>query len=407
MWFSQLFPLINQDIFLAAAIILILGFIFGRLAILIKLPRITGYIISGIIFGPSLFNILSSNTLTQLEFIPQLALGVIALIIGAGLNFGLIKKLGVRLLLITLFESLGAFGCVLLVLHLLKMPLEAALPLAAIAAATAPAATVAIIKEFRSHGPLTETVLAVVALDDAVAIILFGLVLTLDLKHLSTFSETALHSLSASFLEILAALVIGVILGIIANLLTKITREITDTLIIILGIVMLAIAVASISHTSALLTNMFLGLTFINISSKNHEFVNNLDRLTPIIYCFFFVMAGAHLNLRIFSEVGLSMLIWGIGFILARLTGKIVGAYIGGTFSKAPETIRRYLGLALIPEAGVAIGLSLLINKSSSYFEFRYIILNITLIAVAFNEIVGPLCTKYALFKAKEASVED
>ncbi|MEA3428255.1 MAG: cation:proton antiporter, partial [Thermodesulfobacteriota bacterium] len=387
--------------------LLIIGFIFGRLINMVKLPRVTGYIIAGIIFGPSLLNIFSEKYLTQLDFIPQLALGIIALVIGAGLSFDLVKRLGSRFILITILQAAGAFILVFLFLVLFKMPLGAALLLAAIATATAPAATVAIIREYGARGPLTETTLSVVALDDALAIMLFGLVLTIDLKQLSTFGETALQSLSASFVELLVALVFGVILGLAAHFLIKIAKEVTDSVIIILGIVLLGIGSASISHTSALMTNMFLGITLINISSRNRDIVANLEKLTPPIYCFFFVLAGANLNLKVFTTVGPTMITWGIIFVLARIIGKIVGAYVGGALTGASEAIRKYLGLTLIPQAGVAIGLTLLITQDSSYFEFRSVLLNITLIAVAFNEIVGPVCTKFALFKAKEITEEE
>ena len=407
MWINQVLTLFKEDIFLLASGLLILGFIFGRLINMVRLPRVTGYIIAGIIFGPSLLNIFSENCLTQFDFIPQLALGIIALVIGAGLSFDLVKRLGSRFILITILQAVGAFILVFLFLVLFKMPPGAALPLAAIATATAPAATVAIIREYRAQGPLTETILSVVALDDALAIMLFGLVLTIDLKQLSTFSKTALQSLSASFVEILVALVIGVILGLAAHFLIKIAKEVTDSLIIILGIVLLGIGLASISHTSALMTNMFLGLTLINVSSRNSDIVANLERLTPPIYCFFFVLAGANLNLKVFTTVGPTMITWGIIFVLARIIGKIVGAYVGGALTGASEAIRKYLGLTLIPQAGVAIGLTLLITQDSSYFEFRSVILNITLIAVAFNEIVGPACTRFALFKAKEVTAEE
>ena len=407
MWINQLITTFKQDVFLSAASLLIIGFIFGRLINMIKLPRVTGYIIAGIIFGPSLLNIFSKIDLAQFDFIPQLALGIIALVIGAGFSFGLVKRLGFRFIIITISQAVVAFLLVFVFLSLFKMPLGAALPLAAIATATAPAATVAIIREYRAQGPLTETTLAVVALDDAIAIILFGLVLTFDLKQLSTFGEAALQSLSASFVEILVALVIGVLLGLAAHFLIKIAKEVTDGIIIILGIVLLGIGLASISHTSALLTNMFLGLTLVNVSSSNSDIVVNLERLTPPIYCFFFVLAGTHLNLKIFATLGSTMIIWGIIFVLARMVGKVVGTYVGGALSGASETIKKYLGLTLIPQAGVAIGLTLLITRDSSYFEFRSVILNITLIAVAFNEIFGPVCTKFALFKAKEATVEE
>jgi len=404
---NQLLTAINQEIFLVSSGLLILGFVFGRLAKIIKLPRVTGYVVAGIVLGPSVLKVFSENSVDQLSFIPQFALGVIALIIGAGLSFSLIRRLGIKLLSITLLESLGAFFAVSLLLTFFKMPLGAVLPLAAIAAATAPAATVAVMKEFRARGRFTETVLAVVALDDAIAITLFGLILTLDIKHLSNFGQAAIHSLSESFFEILLALIIGSVLAFVAHFLIKITKETTDTLIIILGIVLTAIGMASIFGVSALLTNMFLGMVLINISPKNRDIVVNLERMTPPIYCFFFVLAGAHLNLAAFTSVGHTMLVWGTVFVLARMLGKISGAYLGGTFSGAALKVRKYLGLALIPQAGVAIGLSLLIVKGSPYFEYRSIILNITLLSVAFNEIVGPVFTKYALFKAGDAVIEE
>ena len=403
---STMITTFNQEIFLVAASLLLLGFIFGRLGKFIHLPRVTGYIIAGIIFGPSLFKIFSDYSLSQLDFIPQLALGIIALVIGAGLSFSLIKRLGLGLILITLLQAIGAFALVLLLLLIFKMPLAAALPLAAIATATAPAATVAIIREFKARGPLTDTTLAVVALDDAIAIILFGLILTLDIKHLSTFGQMAIQSLSTSFMEILITMIIGLLLGLLAHLLIKTSKEPSDNIIIALGIIFLGVGIASISHVSALLTNMFLGMTFINISQKNIEVVANIERFTPPIYCFFFVLAGAHLNLGIFAQAGTTLIIWGALFVAARIIGKVAGAYFGGVLAKSPDVIRKYLGLTLIPQAGVAIGLTLLITKASPFFEFRSIILNITLIAVAFNEIIGPLATKYALFKANEATQE-
>ena len=393
---------INQDIFLLASGLLILGFVSGRLVNSLRLPRVTGYIIAGIIFGPSVLKLFSEKTMLHLEIIPQLALGIIALVIGAGLSFSLIKRLGLGLILITVLQAAGAFAVVFVVLYLFKMPLGAVLPLAAIATATAPAATVAVIREYKARGSFTETILAVVALDDAIAIILFGLILTFDLKNLSTFGRAALRSLSFSFFEILGALTVGVLLGLIAHFLIKYSKENTDSLIIVFGIILLGIGIASVSHISALLTNIFLGMTLINVSAKNSEIVTNLERITPPLYCLFFVLAGAYLNLKVFAAAGMTVLIWGCLFILARIAGKIIGSYIGGTIAGANTIIKRYLGLTLIPQAGVAIGLTLLITQTSHYFEFRPIILNITLMAVAFNEIAGPVCTKFALQKAHE-----
>ncbi|MFC1540644.1 cation:proton antiporter [Candidatus Margulisiibacteriota bacterium] len=399
--------LLEEQVFFAAAILLIAGFLFSRLAKVVKLPRVTGYIIAGILLGPSVMKVFTHNALTQMEFLPQFALGIIAMVIGAGLSFSLIKKLGIGLLLITLCESLGAFFLVMFLLSLFNMPLEAVLPLAAIAAATAPAATIAVIREYRASGPFTETIMAVVALDDAIAITLFGLIMTLDIKHLSSLGQAALHSVSESLLEILLALLIGLALALTAHFLLKLAKEMSDALIVIIGVVLLGVTLATVVGVSHLLTNMFLGMILINISPKNSEIVSGLERAAPPIFVFFFVLAGAHLDINVFIKSGSTLIVWGLIFVAARLIGKMGGAFFGGTMARSPAVIRKYLGLALAPEAGVAIGLTLLISKTSPYYDFRSLILNITLMAVAVNEIVGPVLTKIALFRSGEASKED
>lgn len=404
---SNIYALVNRDIFLLAGGLLIFGFLFSFLAKSIKLPRVTGYILAGIVLGPSLLKVFSENSLNQLEFIPQIALGVIALIIGAGLSFKLIKRLGFGVILITILQAFGAFALALIVLKLFRMPLAAALPLAAIATATDPAATIAVIKEFRARGPLTETVMAVVALDDAVAIMLFGLVLTIDVRHLSSFGEMALKSISISLIEIFGALLLGLVLGLMTHFMIKLTKEKGDVLIILFAMVLLAVGMAEALHVSTLLTNMFLGLSLINISAKNEELIDNVGRVTPIIYCFFFVLSGAHLNLNIFFTAGTLFVGWGVIFIVTRILGKIGGAYAGGALSNASSSVRKFLGLTLIPQAGVAVGLPLMITAASSYYAFRPMIINITLVAVAFNVLIGPILTKYALFRAGEATAED
>lgn len=399
--------LLDHNIFFASAAILLLGFVFGRIANLLGLPRVPGYIFAGIIFGPNLFKVISGNAVAAFELFPQFALGIIALIIGAGLNFQLIKKLGFKLILITFFEALGAFLLVFFVLLFFKVPLGFILPLAAISSATAPAGTIAIIREYRARGPLVETILAVVALDDAIAIILFGLVLTLNVKHLSSIGDTALASLSVSLVEILSALVVGVILGLAATFVIRKTKELSDTFVVILGIVLLGIGIAKVSEISALLTNMALGLTLVNLYSKTEDMVVYLERITPPIYCFFFVLAGTHLNFKLFFSGSSALLIWSALFILARIFGKVIGAYLGGIISNASDTVKQNLGLTLIPQAGVAIGLSLLIANSPKYADFSLMIINIVLISIVFSDgIIGPICTKIALFRSGEANAD-
>jgi len=400
---QELFAHLSENIYIISASLLFFGFLTGFVVNKFKFPRVTGYIIAGIIFGPSLINIFNEETLIHLDFVPQLALGIIAVIIGSGLSIDLIRRLKFRLIIILMFESFGAFLFVFFVLTLFRMPLGAVLPLSAIAAATAPAATLYVIKECRATGPLTETALAIVALDDAVAIILFGLIMTIDIGHLESLGSAALHSFYISGVEVFLAMLFGLILGSVAHYLIRITRDVTDSLIIVLGAVFLGVGLANIFEVSALLVNMFVGFFLINISPRNSDAIDHLEKMTPPIYCFFFVLAGAHLNVGVFATVGFVVLLWSVLFVVSRILGKIVGAYLAGTISKAPQTLRKYLGMTLAPQAGVAIGLSLLITSASGYYDYKAIVLNVTVIGVAFNELIGPLFTKYALFKAGEA----
>lgn len=398
----------DQHIFLVVAAILVLGALFGRLTNLFKLPRITGYILVGVVLGPSILKIFSEKSLMQLEFLPEFALGTVAFLIGAGLSIELFKKLGLQMFLITLFESAGAFFLVLFTLLFFKMPLGAALPLAAIAPATAPAATLAIIKELRCSGSMTNTVLAIVALDDAFSIIIFGFVLSIDVRHLGSFGQVALESLLVSFYSILGALLLGLVIGFITYFVAKLFKDRTDTMIVVLGMIFLGLAMANIFGVSELLTNMFVGFVFVNmVAGKNEEIIQLTEKITPPLYCLFFVLAGAHLDLNVFHSVGYSLMIWAVVFILMRGIGQVGGAYLAALLGKMPDKIRKYVGLTLIPQAGVAIGLSLLITPASSYFDYRTIIINVTLMGVAVNEIVGPILTKYAFVHSGEACLDE
>jgi Kef-type K+ transport system membrane component KefB len=394
--------IIGSHIYLGLGLVLFLGYVFGRISGLLKIPRVTGYLIAGILIGPSFLNIFNEANFAYVSFVPYLALGIIALTIGAGLSFDVIKHIKYQLVSITLFEALGAFILTLIVLLVIGTPYGATMPLAAIACATAPAATIAVIKEYRAYGSLTNMILGVVALDDAIAMFLFSLILTFDFSSLTGFGMNIIHAINHFLFGLFNSIILGIVLAVIANYIFCKKAKIDNT-IILLAMIFLGVGLSNVMHISYLITNMVFGFTLINLNMRNKESIQEIEKYTDPIYCLFFVIAGTHLDLTFIGSLGFNVLLWAGFFILFRMLGKILGAYLGARLSKAPEKIRRNIGFSLVPMAGVAIGLTLLIDSSSYYYAYRSIILNVTLVAVAVNEIIGPFFAKYALVRAKEA----
>ncbi|MFC1752799.1 cation:proton antiporter [Thermoproteota archaeon] len=393
---------VDVQIYIGLAILLLGGFIFAKYTPKFKLPKVTGYLLTGIILGPSVLNLFSEKTINNLEFIPYMTLGLIAVMIGAGLSFDLLKHIKMQLLAITIFEAFGALIFTTTILLLFGMDLGAVLPLAAVGCATAPAATIAIVKEYRAYGPFTNMVLGVVALDDAIAMIVFGFILSFDLNN-SSLLGAGLPSFFHLFLfEMFNSILIGSLLAVAANIFMRRSRFI-DNVVVIFGMVFLGIGISKIMHLSYLLTNMAFGFVLANISTKNIKSIQELEKFMPPIYCAFFVLAGTSLNLKVFTALGSTMLVWASLYIVFRSAGKMTGSYLGAFITKAPLKIRNYLGFTLIPQAGVAIGLTMLITEGSFYFPYKPIIINLILASVAVNEIIGPLLARFALFKAEEA----
>jgi len=405
MFLEFIHELANTKVFIAMAVLLLLGYLIGNYSKNFKLPKVTGYIITGIILGLSFLNIFNSVTLQNLEFIPHLTLGIIALIIGAGLSIDLLKHLKLQLLSITFMQIFFAFMFALTILMILGMPAGAAVPLAAIATATAPAATVAVIKEYKAFGSLTNMILAVVALDDAAAILLYGLILSFNLQNISTLGAGLMGVGHLFIFEIFNSFLIGCGLALFAHFLMRESESSSDNVIILLSMIFLGIGLSDVIHVSTLLTNMFFGFVLTNINSKHKNHVAQLEQFTPPIYCLFFVLAGAHLDFNVFRTIGGYMTIWAAGYIIFRFLGKVIGSYVGAVLARAPSKISKNIGLALVPQAGVAIGLTMLIGENSYYYPYMNIILNITLASVAVNEIIGPILARFALVRSNEAIV--
>ncbi|MBA7481304.1 hypothetical protein ES707_16774 [subsurface metagenome] len=401
----------EMNLVLAIGIIIVIGFLGGLATKRIKFPRITGYIIIGILLSPSLLNIISAATIENLDIMTNIALGIIAFLIGGSLHLETLRKLGRSIAWITPFQSLGAWLIVTLLLVFLS-PFILTIPnatlsqtyfpiafiIGAVSCATAPAAIMAIIHEYRASGPLTTTLLAVVALDDAVAVIAFAIAFGICQPLVSGAGGISFYQmLGVPFLHIAEAIAIGILFGFALIYIAKLAKTPDLLLVIVFGMIMLCDGVAELLGISAILANMVAGFVVMNKARKRELFLV-VERIEAVIYAIFFVLAGLHFDLGAMKVAGILALL----IILGRCLGKYFGARAGAIISHAPGEVKKYLGLALLPKAGVTIGLVILAKRA--FPTFGAIMVNAVLASVIINELIAPPLTKLAIFKAGEAS---
>ena len=379
------------------SLLLLAGLFLGRAVKVMKLPNVTGYLLAGLIFGPYCLKVFPLDFISDMELMSEVALAFIAFSIGAEFKISYLKKVGIMPVVIAISEATLAAAFVTSALLIFKYPLAPALLLGAIAAATAPAATIMVIKQYKAKGPVTNTLLSVVALDDAVALITFGFALAIINLLNSTGQHYSLFvSLAIPFLEIIGSLSLGLLLGFIFLIPLRFFKKNSNRLIIIVAFIFFGSSVASMFNLSPLLLCMSMGATIINKSKSAESIFQIADSVTAPIYLMFFVVSGAELDISILPKIG----IMGIIYIISRVSGKIIGASIGATIMKAPVTVKKYIGFALIPQAGVAIGLMLVASKALP--EFAQTIRAVVLSATIVFELIGPVVTKTALIKAGE-----
>ena len=398
-----------MSILFYAGVVIASGLLFGKLAKYLHLPNVTGYLIGGLLIGPSILNIITADALEHMELVPSVALGFIAFSIGNEMKLTYFKRVGTRPIVIAIFEAL--FGVLIALAAILlyfffagKMSLENvrfALVLSAIAAATAPAATIMVVRQYKAKGILTETLMSVVAIDDSVAIMLFGIFVAIANALGPTTGDTSVFmQILKPFIEILMSLGIGAVLGLILTLGTKWFTGRGNRISLVVTIIFITVGLVEYLEGSALLACMMVGAMFANMSGKYEEVNGLIYFVTPPIFIMFFVLSGAELKLSVLGAVGLVGLI----YVIFRVVGKIFGSWFGSRISHAEPVVAKYLGYALIPQAGVAIGLSLLatqILNPEMGSQIRAIILAATLI----YELVGPVITKIALQKAGELHI--
>lgn len=393
----------NLDILFYTATVIAVGLLFGKIAKYLRLPNVTGYLVGGLLIGPSVFNLVDHAHVESLKVVSSVALGFIAFSIGNEMKLVYFRRVGATPVIIAFFEALFAVlvtlvGVLVYLTIAGKMSIESlrfALVLSAIAAATAPAATIMVVRQYKAKGKLTETLLSVVAIDDSIAIILFGIFVAIANALGTGGSSSVVMQILHPFIEIIVSLGLGFVFGILLTFGVRWFTGRGNRISLSIVFIFMTIYLADILNGSGLLAAMMLGATFANTSSKHEEINGLLYFVTPPIFIMFFVLSGAELDLRVLGVVGLV----GIVYVIFRVIGKVFGAYVGAKVSHADPVVSKYLGYALIPQAGVAIGLSLVATQVLNPelgTQIRAIILAATLI----YELTGPVITKIALEKA-------
>ena len=375
---------------------MIIALLMTRVMKKISLPNVTGYLIAGLIAGPYCLKLYNSENLDALGVITNVALGFIAFSIGGEFKLSSLKQLGAKIFVITVFEAVGASVLVITVLVLFKFPLTLALVLGAIASATAPAATLMVVRQYKAQGPVTSTLLPVVAIDDAVCLMLFSILSSVAKSLESEGGFNLYQTILKPIIEIVLSLVIDFELGIILSIGTKFFKSRANRISLVVTAVFLGVGISDKFGLSSLLLCMAIGAALANYSAVSDPVMDGSERWTPPLFMLFFVISGAQFNFSVLKTVGAV----GVIYILMRSFGKYFGAMLGCKIAGTEKTVRKYLGITLLPQAGVAIGMAQLsLTVVPEYGEqIRAVVLCATLV----YELVGPLLTKLALQKAGE-----
>lgn len=381
---------------LALAIAIGAGLLFSRLVRPLHLPNVTAFLVAGLIIGPSVLGIIPSAMVDSFGVITEVALGMIAYAIGAEFRLDYLKKIGSKPITITFFQGVAAVVLVDVALILCGFPVPLALTLGAIATATAPAATLMVIRQYKAKGTVSDMLLPVVAMDDALGLMVFSISVAVAQAVASGVQITAQALVIAPMIEIVGSLLLGGMLGIVLTLCARYFHSRGNKLALELATVFLALALCSMWGLSSLLVCMMVGAVMVNTSRSASVLIEQSDRFTPPLFLLFFVISGASLNLKVLTTVG----VLGLLYVIVRSFGKYFGAWLGAFIVKTDANVRKYLGFALLPQAGVAIGMAQL--ALAALPEYGQQIQAVVLAATLVYELFGPVVTKIALTKAGE-----
>jgi len=394
---------------LIVGLMTVIGLYVGKSMKYIKLPSIIGFMLIGVLLGPSLFNILHEKFQINLSFITDIALSFVAVSIGIELSFKDLKKQGKGIIIVIIAESFLAFILVTGALYFLTKDIALSLIFGSIAPASAPAGTVAVIQEYKAKGSLTKALYAVVGFDDGLGIIIFGFASAISRSILGI--EAGMESEAWYLLileplkEITLSLAVGGIVAFIFCLLARKLSHARDIFILVFATILISAGLSNLLHLSLILTNMIIGIVVVNTQQKTlvQKIHHELSEFMPILFIMFFVLAGANLHVAALPALGLL----GIVYIAARGIGLVAGASLGSLAGRLEPKIRKYLGMGILSQAGVAIGLSLIVKNefteiSAHGAEIGSIVITTVTATCIFFEIIGPILTKIGLEKAGE-----
>ncbi len=419
-----------MEILFSLSIAIFAGLMLSRLAKLIQLPAVTAYLVAGIIVGPfclGAFGIeglgfISKENLHSLSIISDVALGFIAFAIGNEFRLSQLKAIGKQATVIGIFQAVFTTLIVDIALISLSLilpdgvfPLPAAILLGAVASATAPAATLMVVRQYKAKGPVTDTLLPVVALDDAVGLILFSVSFGVA-KSLLVGSTDVVSILVEPLIEVVLSIGLGTVMGYLFTFFERFFHSRSKRLSMSVAFVLLTVAISMCKFEifgihiafSSLLACMMLGTIFCNICDFSANLMDRLDRWTAPIFILFFVISGAELDLNVLTN--LMIVLIGVVYIVFRCLGKYYGASFSAKITKAPESVVKYLGITLFPQAGVALGMAIKTVELCATIPGADIVgtlvQNIILFSVLVYELVGPFLTKISLSKAGEINPE-
>ncbi len=419
-----------MEILLPLSIALLSGLLLSRLAKLLSLPAVTAYLVAGILIGPYLLGALGNKwgapigfttmeAVEKFDLFGKVALGFIAFSIGNEFRLSQLKKIGKQAAIVGIAQAVFTtllVDAALIALHFIipkQFPIEAAIILGAIASATAPAATLMVVKQYKAKGPVTDMLLPVVALDDAVGLILFAVSFGVA-KAIGSSNPDLVSILVDPIVEIVASLGLGAAMGFLFSFCERFFHSRSKRLAVSVAFVLMTIALSTLEfhlgkvhlRFSSLLVCMMLGTVFCNVCDFSEELMDRLDRWTAPLFIIFFVLSGAELELSVFSN--LIIVLIGIIYLIFRSAGKYSGALLSSKWANCDDNIVKYLGITLLPQAGVALGMADMVKDYAGFAgsDIATIVISITLFAVLVYELVGPALTKIALTKAGDINPE-
>jgi len=391
-----------MEVLTQIGIILVVGFIGGKLAKLVKLPNVSGYLIAGLLIGPSLFKIVDAADVASLSILSEIGLAIIAFSIGSEFVIKDMMKLGKRIFWITFAEVVGAVTVVFVVMYFIfQQPFAFSIVIASMSAATAPAATLLVIRQYKANGPMTRTLLPVVALDDVFGIMAFGIAISLAKVSVSGEALSFTTMIVNPLIEIGGSFLLGGALGAILSFITKKAENRDDNQVLAYAFIGIAVGLSNWLGISPLLTNIVMGTVLVNMVKNSKRIFTAVNDMATPFFVLFFTIAGASLDLSILSTVG----IIGIGYILARAAGKYIGCWTGCLAMKTDKKTRNFLGLGMFPQGGISIGLLVIVRSDLPLYATA--IGTIIMLSILVYETTGPLFAKIAIKKAGEINGDE